>query len=59
MTLLGIELLPFRPITPEEIARRRRLFAKVMARRDEIGVIGAPADELPREARVDADAAGE
>jgi len=59
MTLPRIELPPFKPITPEEIERRRRLFAKVMALRDEIGVIGVPADELLREARIDADAAGE
>ena len=58
-TLHRIELPRFTPITPEEIERRRRLFAKVMTLRDEIGVIGVPADELLRESRVDADAAGE
>jgi len=58
MTTPRIELPAFRPITPEEIRRRRVLFAKVMALREEIGLIGVPADELLREARVDADAAG-
>lgn len=45
--------------SPEEIERRRALFAKVMERRERIGPIGISSDELLHLAREDADAAYE
>jgi hypothetical protein len=51
LPLPRVKLPAFEPPTPEEIARRRALFAKVMALRDEIGPIGVLADELVREGR--------
>jgi len=39
------------PPSPEEIARRRALFDRVMALREEIGPIGVRTDELVRQAR--------
>lgn len=58
-TLARIVLPPDEPITQEEIERRRALFAKVMALRDEIGPIGLRADDLVHLARGDADASDE
>ena len=46
-----IPLPPFKRASPEEIARRRKIFAEVMRLREEIGPIGIPADELVREGR--------
>ena len=41
--------------TPEEIERRRQLFAETMALRDEIGSIGISTEDLIRELRADPD----
>jgi hypothetical protein len=46
---------PIEPPTPEEIERRRVLFARVMALRDEIGPIGISTSELIRQVREEAD----
>jgi hypothetical protein len=54
-TLPRIKLPPFKPITPEELARRRALFARVIERRERIGPIGVPADDLVHAIRVEAD----
>jgi hypothetical protein len=50
-----VTLPPWTPPTPEEIARRRALFAKVMTLREEIGPIGITTDELVHQARAEAD----
>jgi hypothetical protein len=42
------------PVTTEEIERRRALFARTIALREEIGPIGLSADELVRRARDEA-----
>lgn len=47
------------PVSEEEIARRRALFAKVMALRERIGPIGVRTDELVHMARAEADATDE
>ena len=52
-----VALPPLAPATPEEIACRRALFARVMARRSAIGPIGIRTDELVHQSRVEADAA--
>jgi hypothetical protein len=54
-TLSSIEIPPSVPTTPEEIARRRAHFARVMALREEIGPIGISTDELVHAAREDLD----
>ena len=54
-----IALPPFVPASPEEIARRRALFAKVMALREQIGPIGIRSDDLVHQARVEADGVDE
>ena len=50
-TLPKIELPEFAPVTPEEIERRRALFAKMVALREEIGPIGIPVADLIHELR--------
>ncbi|MEA2594817.1 MAG: hypothetical protein QOF01_1286 [Thermomicrobiales bacterium] len=55
LTLPRIEMQPIEPPTPEEIERRRVLFARVMALRDEIGPIGISTSELIRQVREEAD----
>ena len=50
-----VTLPPLLPPTPEEIARRRTLFAKVMALREQIGPIGITTDELVHQTRAGAD----
>lgn len=50
-TLPKIELPDFPPVTAEEIERRRALFAKTIALRDEIGPIGVPIEDLIHELR--------
>ena len=54
-TLLRITVPPNVPPTPEEIERRRELFKRVMALREEIGPIGISTAELIREVRNEAD----
>ena len=49
-----IALPPHEPVTPEEIERRRALFAKSIALREEIGPIGVLADELVHRAHDEA-----
>ena len=51
MTRPRIKLLPFKPVTPEEIERRRALFASTIARRERIGAIGVRVDDLIHELR--------
>ena len=46
---------PIDPPSLEEIVRRRELFARVMALREEIGLIDIAADELVHMSRVEAD----
>ena len=58
-TLPRIALPADEPITPEEIERRRSLFAKVFALREEIGPIGVRSDDLVHQARDEADAPDE
>ena len=58
-TLPKIELPPFKPVTPEEIERRRAIVARIRALREEIGPIGIRADELIRQVRDEADGLGE
>lgn len=48
-----IEVPPAKPVPAEEVERRRALFAKVMARRESIGPIGLPVDELIHQVRRD------
>ena len=48
-----IDVPPSLPPTPEEIARRRAHFAKMMEHREAIGPIDIPTDELVRAARQD------
>lgn len=49
-------VLPEEPaITPDELARRRQLYAEAQALREEIGPIGIPADELIHQVREEAD----
>ena len=43
--------------TPEEVERRRQLFAEAMALREEIGPIGIRTEDLIRELRAESDAA--
>jgi hypothetical protein len=50
-----IKLPSFPPVTPEEIERRRALAERIRARRERIGPIGIPADELTRQVRAEAD----
>ena len=50
-TLPKIKLPEFPPVTPEEIERRRALFAKTVALREEIGPIGIPVEDLIHELR--------
>ena len=50
-TLPRIEIPPDDPPDAAEIERRRELFARVIARRDRIGPIGIPIDQLVREGR--------
>lgn len=50
-TVSKIKLPPIKPVTAEEIRRRRRLFDEAMRLREEIGPIGATTDELVREVR--------
>ena len=54
-TLPRIKLPPFKPVTPEEIERRRARFARMIARRERIGPIGIRADDLVHQVRVEAD----
>lgn len=56
ITLSPIQIPHIERPSPEEIARRRALFAKVMERRERIGSIGISSDELLHLAREDADA---
>jgi hypothetical protein len=56
-TVPRVVLPPLRPPSPEEIERRRILFARAMALRAEIGPIGIRTDELVHLARVEADGA--
>lgn len=51
----AIVLPPLLPPTPDDLARRRRLFARAMALRDEIGPIGITTDDLVHQAREEAD----
>jgi hypothetical protein len=41
-----IDLPPIVPPTPEELARRRKLFAEVMRLREEMGPLGLTIEEL-------------
>ncbi len=50
-----IKLPDFPPVTPGEIERRRVLAARIRARRERIGPIGVPADELIHQVRAEAD----
>lgn len=50
-TLPKVVLPPDEPVTPEEIGRRRALFARVTARREAIGPIGISADDSIHELR--------
>jgi len=43
-------------ITPEELERRRRLYERARALREEIGSIGISTDELIRQVREEVDA---
>ena len=54
-TLPKIKLPEFPPVTPEEIERRRALFARMIARREKIGPIGIRADDLVHQVRIEAD----
>lgn len=55
VTLPSLELPPAEPPAPEEIERRRALFARVMELREKIGPIGIPADDLIHEVRGETD----
>ena len=50
-TLPKIKLPEFAPVTPEEIERRRALFAQIVALREKIGPIGVPVEDLIHELR--------
>ena len=50
-TLPRIKLPDFRPVTPEEIERRRVLFDRMIARRERIGPIGIRVEDLIHELR--------
>jgi hypothetical protein len=54
-SLPRIKLPDFPPVTPEEIERRRALVARIRERRERIGPIGIPADELIHQVRAEAD----
>lgn len=58
-TLSRPVLPPMAPVSPEEIARRRALFAKFMALREQIGPIGVRTDDLIHLTRTEADATDE
>jgi hypothetical protein len=51
----NITIPPPEPITPEELARRRANYERVVALREKIGPIGITADELIHQARCEAD----
>ena len=50
-TLPKIELPEFAPVTPEEIERRRALVARIIERRERVGPIGIPVEDLIHELR--------
>jgi hypothetical protein len=50
-----VKLPPVRPVSEKELARRRKIVDRILARRERIGPIGISADELVREARREAD----
>ena len=54
-TIPRVPMPPIDPPSPEEIVRRRELFARVIALREEIGLIDIAADELVHMSRVEAD----
>ena len=58
-TLPKIKLPEFPPVTPEEIERRRALFDRMIARREKIGPIGVPVEDLIHELRGGDDRFGE
>ncbi len=55
LTVTRIPIPRFDPPTQEEIERRRELFAKVMALREQIGPSGIATDELIHQVRMEAD----
>jgi hypothetical protein len=50
-TLPKITLPDLSPPTPEEIERRRALFERTIERRDKVGPIGIPTEDLIHELR--------
>ena len=50
-TLPKIKLPEFPPVTPEEIERRRAVFARTIALREQIGPIGVDVADLIHELR--------
>ncbi len=54
-TITRVPMPPIDPPSLEEIVRRRELFARVMALREEIGLIDIAADEFVHMSRVEAD----
>ncbi len=55
LTIPRVPIPRIDPPSPEEIERRRELFARVMALREKIGPIGIAADDLVHQSRREAD----